>query len=474
MKATTPKLLSAAVMLVAGVKSNAKSSVRGGAPSDHHHVADDSSSSRMLPKRRALQKNERRQLDVSSYWWLSKESSEKDIVYKPSAQQQQGGVTNSRTSGSTGNGMDSFAVFTIDVDNNPDTSELPYRAPTKLPTAKPTSTPTALKPPTSSPTETAVTDSPITLNSVELVSPQEIAGRTKSLDEDSNYYYFPLWTDVYKGCVSSTTPPQVYSYFPDEYIFTSVSTCCTLWFGSEDCSSNKNGMTEKTFMDGSNYNMDEYMFRSNGIEAYSGGGATTSRDDSNSRDDEEDGRPSPLVPPPSPSVTDTLPPVTVVVSEEPTYKPTAFSDGDDLGVSIITPPPGSSPPPVSFQVTDPPVSAPQAVGTLPPVDDVETSTTPEPTPAPIIPAVFTPYPTFGALPVAVATAPPVFEIVVETNAPTVAGTGNSTIAGTDAGTAAGTAAGTISKRTVGMKDESESMTRLFSMRRHRKSDDSDD
>ena len=101
-----------------------------------------------------------------------------------------------------------------------------------------------------------------------------------------------------------------------------------------------------------------------------------------------------------------------------------------------------------------------------------------PTPAPIIPAVFTPYPTFGALPVAVATAPPVFEIVVETNAPTVAGTGNSTIAGTDAGTAtgtpAGTAAGTISKRTAGMTDESESMTRLFSMRRHRKSDDSDD
>lgn len=354
MKPTPRNLLSAAaVLVVAGVKSDAKSSFRGGSPSDRD-VADPSS--RVSP-RRALQKKERHEQEMSSYWWLSKESSEKDIVYKTNVEQ--GGT--SRTSGS--NGVDSFSVFTIDVDNNPDTSELPYRAPTKIPTAKPTSSPTTLTP-TSSPTET-ITDSPT--SNVQLVSPQGIVGRTKSYDEGS--YFFPLWTDVFKGCVSSSTTPQVYSYFPDEYIFSSVSTCCTVWFGSDDCSSSES-MSERTFTEG---NMDEYMFQSNGVEAYSGGGAT-SRD--SSRDEPGGDRPSPLVPPPTPNVPDTLPPVEdVVASEEPTYKPTASEDGDDLGVIIVSP---TTSPPVS-QVTDPPVATPQAVSTLPPVDGevVEAPATPE-------------------------------------------------------------------------------------------------
>ena len=79
---------------VAGVKSDAKSSFRGGSPSDRD-VADPSS--RVSP-RRTLQKKERQEQEMSSYWWLSKESSEKDIVYKTNVQQ--GGT--SRTSGSNG------------------------------------------------------------------------------------------------------------------------------------------------------------------------------------------------------------------------------------------------------------------------------------------------------------------------------------------------------------------------------------
>ena len=61
------------------------------------------------------------QEETSTYWWLSKQSSEKNVVYN-SNNEDEGAIIAS-------NGKDSVSVFIIEVDNNPDTSDLPYQTP---------------------------------------------------------------------------------------------------------------------------------------------------------------------------------------------------------------------------------------------------------------------------------------------------------------------------------------------------------
>lgn len=362
MKATSQQLLTAAAVVAAASRSNAlKSSVRGGARSDAANPPEEVTS---LPKRRILQQRERRAEDEDSgspYWWLSKKASEKDIVYKSENEASDEGS-------SASNGKDSFSVFTIDIDNNPDTSDLPYRAPSKKPTPHPTPEPTV-----------TVTESSTLENTVQLAPPhdntsftppQDVVSYTPPQDMvvfsdllDNAAYHYPIWTDTFKGCASSSIVPAAYNSFPDEYIFPSVESCCETWFDSEDCSAD--GMI---IMSSSEETLDEYMFRMNGPEAYSGGGDTSEDYSSN------DGpRPSPTPPTPSePTYTEedvtgppisstvTLPPI-ASVSGTPSYAPTG-----EGSVNVFPDITGSNETATVPPVTSPPVNIP--VATSPPVN----------------------------------------------------------------------------------------------------------
>ena len=291
MKVAT-RLLAATAVIEHVVNSNAlKSSIRGDIrPDADVELASRLSERRTLhPDYQHMNHEGRRQEETSPYWWLGKQSSEKDIVYKSNKAEQ--GTTRAN------NGKDSFSVFTIDIDNNPDTSDLPYRAPSKKPTDKPTSAPTTNSP-SSPPTETVT---------IQRVSPQNIV--SYSAQRDINTYYFPVWIDTFKGCVSSPSVPPVYKSFPDEYLFSSITSCCQSWFDSDDCS-DSDGIA---LMTSTEEEYDEYMFRMNGVQAYSGGGDSSSKDFSSN-----DGpRPSPV----PPSTPETPPPV-AEVSGTPTYTPT--------------------------------------------------------------------------------------------------------------------------------------------------------
>jgi hypothetical protein len=387
MKVKSSQLVAAAAVL--SMADALKSSVRGGANSD---TVDKFATGSSLPKRRFLhhdngqqaQQHERRAQDQSSYWWLSKTSSEKDVVYKPAEEAGEGD--------SASNGKDSFAVFTIDIDNNPDTSDLPYRAPSREPTPHPTPVPTETITIVSTTESTVQLAPPVDAVEVQLAPPQisdgsiapqdivnynppqdiiDIVGYAEKLDVTA--YHFPIWSDTFKGCTSSATVPGAYISFADEYIFSSNDACCKEWFDSEDCSGD--GMI---IMSSSEENLDQYMFRMNGPEAYSGGGDSSEDYSSN------DNRPAPtpsdteeFVTGPPISTTVTLPPIG---SGTPTYHPASgmsFPDitvtGNETEVLPITYPPissGSTDPPVGGS-TDPPVggsTAPPVGGsTAPPV-----------------------------------------------------------------------------------------------------------
>lgn len=252
-------LTTTAVLAAAATSGNAiKPAFRGRLNSEVDAVL-----SSEAPPRRVLhsdntnqqrEQKERRQEEqgASSYWWLNKQSSEKDIVYK-SEELGQGADS------SASNGRDSFSVFTISIDNNPDTSGLPYRAPSKKPTEKPTPAPTE--------TITEIT----TLESiVQLVSPPDVPDMTSYTKQLDDTYYYPIWTNTFKGCTSSSSAPEIYNAFADEYLFASLTACCLAWFDSEDCSAGDSLVAMSTF--GESENLDEYMFRMNGAEAYSDGG----------------------------------------------------------------------------------------------------------------------------------------------------------------------------------------------------------
>jgi hypothetical protein len=322
---------------------------------------------------------QRRAQDKTEYWWLSKTSSEKDVVYKPADEAGNEGE-------SANNGKDSFSVFTIDIDNNPDTSELPYRAPSREPTPHPTPVPTETITLISTTESTVQLAPPVDAVDVQLAPPQnpespiapqdivhynppqdiiDIVGYAEQLDGTA--YHFPIWTDTFKGCTSSATVPGAYISFADEYIFSSIDSCCKEWFNSEDCSGD--GMI---IMSSSEENLDEYMFRMNGPEAYSGGGSSS--EDYSSNDNPPPPTPSELVTGPPISTTVTLPPIGFG-SGTPTYHPTSEDSavvditGNETGVIPVTYPPigsgsgstsppvvSSSIPPVSSGSTSPPVS----------------------------------------------------------------------------------------------------------------------
>ena len=311
-----PSLLATTVVLSSTVDSSAlRSSVRGGTFLHLDEVQDHT------------EQHERRQEEQgATYWWLNKKSSEKDIVYKASEGE------------SESNDKDSFSIFTIAVDNNPDTSDLPYTAPSKTPTPKPTS----------SPTETNAIPSPSETAIVQLAPPLDLQSHTKQLDGGT--YHYPIWTDLFKGCTSSSSAPEVYNSFSDEYLFPSAILCCQTWFESDDCSTGSDMIVKSS----AEQNLDEWMFKMNGIEAYSGGG------DSSKDYSSQDG------PAPTPVSIPDIPSVEAVVTGAPTYKPT--DEGEEVDgfpdISVVTSPP------VATIVTSPPVAT---ISTSPPVATISTS-----------------------------------------------------------------------------------------------------
>lgn len=183
MKAISSQLVAAAAVL--SMADALKSSVRGGANSD---AVDKFAMGNSLPKRRFLhhdngrqaQQHERRAQDQSAYWWLSKTSSEKDVAYKPA--DEAGGEGDSAS-----NGKDSFSVFTIDIDNNPDTSDLPYSAPSREPTPHPTPVPTETITIISTTESTVQLAPPVDAVEVQLAPPQNSGGSIAPQDNIVNY-----------------------------------------------------------------------------------------------------------------------------------------------------------------------------------------------------------------------------------------------------------------------------------------------
>ncbi|KAL7461954.1 hypothetical protein ACHAXS_002360, partial [Conticribra weissflogii] len=99
-----------------------------------------------------------------------------------------------------------MTVYSINVDNDPDVSDLPHKQPSRTPTLPPTRVPTAAPtlPPTHPPTEPG--------------------------------FFFPLWTDVFKGCTEGASPPEEYtltSEMTESYLFGNKRDCCATWFGAE-------------------------------------------------------------------------------------------------------------------------------------------------------------------------------------------------------------------------------------------------
>jgi len=214
--------------------------------------------------------------DNSDHWWHNNESDQKDIVYHPLGQyssnvnadklqamhaqssevsqpanalddgevafapaNNNGGME--MQSGGNGDGDDdqgksSFSVYSVAVDNNPDTSDLPYRRPTRTPTPKPTRSPT--RNPTNFPT-------------LPLLE-QNMVENSDSLNNGNNgvigALYYPLWHTNFKGCASSIDPPSIYvdtqtydsngvSNGAVKYLFDTKADCCASWFRTlgDDC-----------------------------------------------------------------------------------------------------------------------------------------------------------------------------------------------------------------------------------------------
>ena len=113
----------------------------------HEHVDEEQHVDTIIDKlpthRRSLQ-----QQDEDPYWWHNSKSNEKDIIYVPLTSSnnvnpdklQQ--MMAAQTSTGIQHGKSSLGVYSITSNNNPDTSDLPYRQPTKTPTPKPTKFPT--------------------------------------------------------------------------------------------------------------------------------------------------------------------------------------------------------------------------------------------------------------------------------------------------------------------------------------------
>ena len=329
MKSNSQHLLATAAFVAIGRSAALKSSVRGGANSDNAELTSRDLPRRSLHQAVTSQQNERQALDATQYWWLGKRSSEKDVVYIPNDEEMQVVSSNveEESAQTASGGKSSFSVFTIEVDNNPDTSGLPYRAPSKYPTARPTNAPVESGSPT--------------------VAIEQVLQFTEKLNasDRGTAYHYPIWADTFKGCTSSSTVPNAYTSNPSEYLFSSEALCCDFWFDSQDCGSrvNRDGSMVMNYAGNSDNvdefgTMDEYMFRMNGIEAFSGGGATSEDSGSGDTGDEDAGTeeaedttaaPSPTspseisYPPPTASVEASTSP-TAATSSTPTYAPTPF------------------------------------------------------------------------------------------------------------------------------------------------------
>ncbi|KAL3779046.1 hypothetical protein HJC23_005986 [Cyclotella cryptica] len=345
MKTAARKFLATAAIVAISKSDASTSSVRGGGKSNRNSRIDSAGSKHDggdafngLLSRRSLnhvsirrndetsQANQRQiQEEPSSYWWLNKKSNEKDIAYKPNEDEAISTYSNSlfktHYEKEKEDGLNSFSVYTIAVDKNPDTSGLPYRSPSKKPTERPTSLPT----------EDITTDAP--------TPHQKVEQYTKKVVDAEKMYFYPIWADTFKGCASSAVPPDAYLASPSEYIFTALSECCQFWFDSAaECLSSRDRSKEDYSV-----NMDEYMFQMNGAEAYSDGDATS--EDVNASLDVPTPPPLPVVntmPPamaslfPTPAGDVTFPPVGVT-SPTPTYMPT-LGDGVEVPGGGVSPP----------------------------------------------------------------------------------------------------------------------------------------
>jgi len=238
--------------------------------------------SRRKRRRRSLATNEEEdgdgngELVGSSYWWHNNKSNEKDIVYAPltldgDGEAEEGPVDDddddagddtilsslnndedsvvisdmdpfghpaeetqhnywvphskesTRPDGAMGQGqtayhplssgsMNSFSqtadplsVYSVQIDNGPDVSDLPHRQPSRPPTQPPTRLPTS-PPTTLAPTE-------------------------------PSHVHYPLWSESFKGCAASTSPPIEYAAdaaVAAQYLFGTKEECCREWFGNGD------------------------------------------------------------------------------------------------------------------------------------------------------------------------------------------------------------------------------------------------
>jgi len=230
-----------------------------------------------------------------------------------------------------------MTVYSINIDNNPDVSDLPHKQPSRTPTLPPT------RLPTSSPT------------------------RTPTHPPTQRGFFFPLWTDVFKGCTEGGSPPEEYtltSEIMESYLFGNKNDCCATWFGAD--------VLQECLDDGLFHGLE-----SNGVmETYSENGDDSGGRGGTSHTDWSYDEPQSPPPPPSPTETPAAP-----TTASPTLPPVEEGGGGPVATAPVTLPPTPLTVPIGSEATPPP-SLDAAVATDFPTMDMNNNDVVESTPWP--------------------------------------------------------------------------------------------